>query len=60
VQWLVRVESVETSMLSLAFTALLVASAVLKVMLIQKQKEIILLTNGLIAFENKSFGEELC
>jgi lipid-A-disaccharide synthase-like uncharacterized protein len=60
VQWLVRVESVETSMLSLAFTALLVASAVLKVMLIQKQKEIILLTNGLIAFENKSFGKELC
>jgi hypothetical protein len=52
-------ESVETSMLSLAFTALLVASAVMKVMLMQKPKEILLLVNGLILFENKTFGEEL-
>jgi hypothetical protein len=58
VQWLVRRESVETSMLSLAFTAVLVVSAVVKVMLIQKPNEILLLINGLIMFENKSFGEE--
>jgi hypothetical protein len=58
VQWLVRMESVETSMLSLAFTAVLIASAVMKVMLIQKPKEILLLVNGLILFENKTFGEE--
>jgi hypothetical protein len=46
-------------MLSLAFTAVLIASAVMKVMLIQKPKEILLLVNGLILFENKTFGEEL-
>jgi hypothetical protein len=58
VQFLVRGESVETSMLSLAFTALLVASAVAKFMLIQKPNEILMLINGLITFENKSFGEQ--
>jgi hypothetical protein len=58
VQFLVRRESVETSMLSLAFTALLVASAVAKFMLIQKPNEMLLLINGLITFENKSFGEQ--
>jgi hypothetical protein len=58
VQFSVRGESVETSMLSLAFTALLVASAVAKFMLIQKPNELLMLINGLITFENKSFGEE--
>jgi uncharacterized membrane protein HdeD (DUF308 family) len=57
VQWLVRMESVETSMLALAFTASLVVSAVMKIMLIQKPKQILLIINALIQFENKSFGE---
>jgi hypothetical protein len=44
-------------MLSLAFTTILVALAVMKVTLLKKTKEIILLINGLILFENKVFGE---
>jgi lipid-A-disaccharide synthase-like uncharacterized protein len=57
VQWLLMEEPVETSMISLAFTALLVSSAVMKVMLIKKPKEIVLLNNGLILFENTSLGK---
>jgi hypothetical protein len=54
VQWLLIGESVETCLLSLAFTAILVASAVMKFMLIKQPKQIISLINGLISFENKA------
>jgi hypothetical protein len=56
VQSLLRNETIDTSMVSLAFTTLLLMSSVIKIMFLQKPSEIVLLTNSLISFENR-FGK---
>jgi hypothetical protein len=56
VQSLLRNETIDTSMVSLAFTTLLLMSIGIKIMFIQKPSEIVLLTNSLISFETR-FGK---
>jgi hypothetical protein len=56
VQSLLRNETIDTSMVSLAFTTLLLMSIGIKIMFIQKPSEIALLTNSLISFETR-FGK---
>jgi hypothetical protein len=57
VQSLLRNETIDTSMVSLAFTTLLLMSSVIKIMFLQKPSEIVLLTNSLISFETR-FGKD--
>jgi hypothetical protein len=56
VQSLLRNETIDTSMVSLAFTTLLLMSIGIKIMFLQKPSEIVLLTNSLISFETR-FGK---